>query len=148
MLMPHVSEIQVSYRPALKPSQMLKIENSSHAADYLRGIWNDSMERTESMYILCLNKANRILGHHLISSGGSNACLADPKIIFSIALRTVCSAFILAHNHPSGNLKPSEADIALSKKIREGGKILDIDFLDHLIMTSEGYRSMSDENDY
>ena len=71
--------------------------------------------------------------------------VADPKVIFVAALKSCSSSIILAHNHPSGNLKPSEADLQLTRKIKEAGKLLDIQVLDHLIISSEGYLSFADE---
>ena len=71
--------------------------------------------------------------------------VADPKLIFAAALKACASSIILAHNHPSGNLKPSQSDIDLTRKLKDGGKLLEIQMLDHIIVTTEGYYSFADE---
>ena len=101
-----------------------------------------TVEHREFMYALFLNRANRILGYAQISSGGVSGTLCDPKILFQYALKINASAIVLAHNHPSGSLKPSQSDKSLTEKIKEGGKLLDIELLDHLILTSSGYDSL------
>ena len=103
------------------------------------------MERVEEFMVLCLNRANRVLGYARISSGGISGTIADPKIIFQVALKSNASSIILAHNHPSGNKQPSEADIRLTRKMKDAGVLLDLPVLDHLILTSEGYHSFADE---
>lgn len=99
----------------------------------------------EEFWILLLNRANNVLSQHLISKGGQGGTIADPKIIFKSALENNAASIILAHNHPSGNLKPSQADINLTKKLREAGSFLDIPVLDHLIFTDTSYFSFADE---
>src|SRR5690606_1039682 len=94
---------------------------------------------------LLLNRANKVLGIVPISKGGTSATIADPKLIFVSAIKSNASAIILAHNHPSGNLQPSTADISLTKKIMEGGKLLDVPVIDHIIVTGHGYYSFADE---
>jgi DNA repair protein RadC len=81
----------------------------------------------------------------IISRGGISGTVADPKLIFAAALKASASSIILAHNHPSGSLKPSEADIRLTKKLKEGGLYLEIPVLDHIILSKEGYYSFADE---
>lgn len=99
----------------------------------------------EEFWILLLNQNSKVLGKELISKGGVAGTYADPKVIFNIALRYQAASIILAHNHPSGNLKPSQADIDLTKKMVNAGKMLDIKILDHLIVIDKGYYSMADE---
>lgn len=99
----------------------------------------------EEFRILLLNRANKVLSTHLISKGGQAGTVADPKIIFQIALEHHAASVILTHNHPSGNLKPSQADISLTQKLCSAGTMLDISVLDHLIFTDSGYFSMADE---
>jgi len=95
--------------------------------------------------LLCLDRSNRVIGYRKIGQGGVSGCVVDPKIIFSIALACGASSIMIAHNHPSGQLKPSEADVTLTKKIKEAGRMLDITVLDHIIITSDGYMSFADE---
>jgi DNA repair protein RadC len=99
----------------------------------------------EEFWILLLSRNNKVIGKELISKGGLSGTVADPKIIFSIALQHQASSIILAHNHPSGNLKPSQQDIDLTKKLYQAGKILDINVFDHLIITDDGFLSFADE---
>lgn len=99
----------------------------------------------EEFWILLLSRSCKIISKELISKGGLSGTVADPKIIFHIALQHQASSIILAHNHPSGNLKPSQQDIDLTRKIHQAGRILDIGVLDHLIITDGGYYSFADE---
>ena len=94
---------------------------------------------------MLLNRGNRVLGILDVSTGGFAGTIADPKVIFSTALKCCASSLVLAHNHPSGNLKPSQADINLTRKLKDGGALLDISVLDHLIVTSDSYLSFADE---
>jgi DNA repair protein RadC len=102
-------------------------------------------EHVEEFVIICLNRANRIPGRARVSSGGLSGTVADPKVIFQIGLKSNASSIILAHYHPSGNLQPSETDIRLTRKNKEAGLILDLQVLDHIILTCKGYYSFADE---
>lgn len=99
----------------------------------------------EEFYILMLNRANEVLRTEQISKGGVSGTVADGKIIFQKALMTGCSAIILAHNHPSGQLKPSEADKRLTRNMKQFGEMIDLQILDHLIITDNNYFSFADE---
>lgn len=99
----------------------------------------------EEFWIVLLNRANNVLSQHLISKGGQAGTVADPKIIFQSALENHAASIILSHNHPSGNLKPSQADINLTRKLRDAGQLLDIAVLDHVIFTNTSYFSFADE---
>ncbi len=99
----------------------------------------------EEFFVLLLNRANHVIRVEKISQGGVAGTVADPKLIFRAALEHLASSIILAHNHPSGNRKPSQADIALTRKLRAAGEQLDLPVLDHLIFTEDGYFSFADE---
>ena len=99
----------------------------------------------EEFWILMLDKGNRIIGKDLIGRGGVSATIADPKIIFQAALRSLASSIILFHNHPSGNLKPSQSDIRLTKRIKQSADLLEITVLDHIIVCDDTYFSFADE---
>ncbi|MBU2045668.1 MAG: JAB domain-containing protein, partial [Bacteroidetes bacterium] len=99
----------------------------------------------EEFWIILLSRANKVLHKVLISKGGQAGTIADPKIIFKAALEGNAANIILAHNHPSGNLKPSQADMQLTKKLQEAGKLLDLQVLDHVIFTERSYFSFADE---
>ena len=99
----------------------------------------------EEFWVILLNRANQVIKKVKISAGGVSGTVADPKIIFKQALDALASGIILVHNHPSGNLKPSQADIQLTKKLREAGKLLEVSVLDHIIFTDNAYFSFADE---
>jgi DNA repair protein RadC len=99
----------------------------------------------EEFWIILLNRANRVIKKVQISQGGVAGTVADPKIIFKVALEELCSGIILAHNHPSGNLTASQADIELTKKLKAGAKLLEMQVLDHIIIGAQKYFSFADE---
>ncbi len=99
----------------------------------------------ETFWIMLLNRANRLIRKINISEGGFSGTVADPKKIFKMALEYNACSVILCHNHPSGNIQPSEADIRLTKKLKEAGLLLDMPVLDHLIIAGDAYYSFADE---
>ncbi len=99
----------------------------------------------EEFWILLLNRANVLIGKKCVSKGGQSGTVVDPKIIFKTALEQNAAAIILAHNHPSGNLKPSESDVSITKKIKKAGALLDMAVLDHLIISGRSFTSLADE---
>lgn len=98
----------------------------------------------EEFWVILLNRANIVLREEKISAGGVSGTVADPKMIFKSALEHLASAIILVHNHPSGNLNPSEADLRMTERLSQGGKILDIQVLDHIIFANQGVYSFAD----
>lgn len=98
----------------------------------------------EEFWILVLDRGNRLMDKCCVSRGGMHGTVADPKMIFKEALDRRASSLVLCHNHPSGQLRPSEEDIRLTHKLLEGGRLLDIGILDHLIVTANGYYSFAD----
>ncbi|OEK02118.1 hypothetical protein BFP97_11550 [Roseivirga sp. 4D4] len=101
---------------------------------------------TEQFWVILMNRSNRVIHKKPISLGGISGTVVDPKVVFKVALENLASGIILVHNHPSGNLKASEADIRLTKKLKEAGSLLEIPILDHIIFADEGYLSFMDEN--
>lgn len=141
-----VAEIELSYKSKVKPSLRPKVGTSHDAANILRQYWEDTkMELVEQFYILVLNRANKVLGFYKVSSGTVAGCYVDAKSVFVPALKANACAVILAHNHPSGSTSPSQADIDVTKKLAAGGKLLDINVLDHVILTTESHYSFADE---
>lgn len=141
-----VAEVQVSYQPDFKITDRPQINQSSKAYALLKQQWDSNrIELLEEFKIILLNTSNRVLGIADISRGGVSGTSIDPKIVFAIALKTNSSKIILSHNHPSGNLQPSNADIALTKRLKDGGKLLDIEVCDHIIISNYGYYSFADE---
>lgn len=142
----NVAEIKVSYQPKYKACERPKISQSKDAYDVLISNWDqDKLQLCEQCYVLLLNRANNVIGMREISSGGFGMTVVDPKMVFSIALKGCASGLVLAHSHPSGNLKPSQADLTITRKLVEAGRLLDLEVLDHLIITSNGYYSFGDE---
>jgi DNA repair protein RadC len=100
----------------------------------------------EEFWILILNRANKVMAREQISLGGVAGTVVDAKVVFRKAIEGMASSIILVHNHPSGNLQPSQQDIDLTKKLKKAGETLDIAVLDHLIVTESGYFSFADES--
>ncbi len=130
-------------RKDTEPVEKPRITGSRDCFDILRPHLQDIQH--EEFWILVLNRANRLIKKYQISQGGVAGTVADPKIIFKLAISELASGIILAHNHPSGNLTASQADIDLTKKIRDAGKLLEIQVLDHLIVAGQKYFSFADE---
>lgn len=126
------------------PQEKPQVTASNVVYQYLKPVMLDLDH--EQFWVLFLNRGNRIIKKVCISAGGVSGTVVDAKIIFKKAFEELASSVILAHNHPSGNLNPSEEDIRLTKKIKEAGIILDVKVLDHLIFTDHGYFSFADES--
>lgn len=120
------------------------IIGSKDVFEFFQGILADA--NYEEFHILLLNRANKIIRQFNISEGGISGTIADPKKIFKIALENNASSMVLCHNHPSGNIKPSNSDIKLTKNIKNAGELLEIKILDHVIIGDENYFSFADEN--
>lgn len=141
-----VTEVELIYRTDNCFGERHKISNTKDAYNLLRNNWNQNkIELLEQAKILLLNRAMQVLGIYNLSSGGTSGTVVDAKQIFAVALKANASAIILSHNHPSGNLNPSTADMKLTEKLCNAGKFLDIDVLDHIIITKDGYYSFADE---
>ncbi|WP_316797111.1 JAB domain-containing protein [Pedobacter agri] len=141
-----VAEVEVSYKSNYNITERPQINSSQVAYKILLQHWQlGKIELLEEFKVILLNTSNRVLGIVDISVGGVSGTLADPKIIFAVALKTNSSKIILSHNHPSGNLNPSEADKRLTQKLKDGGKLLDIEVCDHIIVTNHSYFSFADE---
>lgn len=128
-------------------TESIKIQNSSDTHKFISKIFNNEvLDVREEFLVLFLNRNNITIAWSKISSGGLSGTVVDTRLIFKQALDCLASSIILAHNHPSGNLKPSEQDIAITNKIKQGAKLFEMNVLEHLIITSEGYYSFADEN--
>lgn len=134
-------ELGVRRNMAIKKKQSIK--QSSDVAAYLQAELGH--KQMESFVVVYLNRANHIIRQELISEGGITGTVADPRIILKKALDHHAVSIILCHNHPSGNLKPSKADEQLTNKIKNAASFLDIQVMDHIIVSEEGYYSFADE---
>lgn len=141
-----ISEVKLIYRTKIKASERLKVKCSKDACDIFMESWDkDSIEHTEEFKILLMNRSNSVLGIFPVSKGGWAGTVADVRLIYQAAIKATASGIIVAHNHPSGNLNPSESDTKITKKIQEAGNLMDIQLLDHLILTPDGeYFSFAD----
>ncbi|WP_167606498.1 JAB domain-containing protein [Maribellus sediminis] len=140
-----IAEIEVKYSTSIKPSERVKITGSKDAADAFRTVWRQPLELKECFYAMFLNRGNKVLGTLLISEGGIAGTVVDVRSIFSAALKANTCSIILAHNHPSGNGSPSDADLRITTKIKNAGELLDIQVLDHIILLPDGYTSFADD---
>lgn len=141
-----VGEIEIIWKRKSK-TKSLVIDSSKSAASILRPHFQDCMEYREKFGVLYLNRANKVLGFHEISKGGTNSTVVDIRHIAQGSLQLNAVSLILCHNHPSGNLSASDQDKKLTTKVKDGLRLLDISVLDHIILTEDSYRSMADENE-
>lgn len=141
-----VAEVELVYKSKVKASERPMISSSADAANLLRMLWDEGkMDLVEQFKVLFLNRANKVICLYNVSSGGITGTVADPRLIYTAALKVNAVSLILCHNHPSGSLKPSKADEELTQKIKGAGCFLDIKVLDHIIISSESYYSFTDE---
>jgi DNA repair protein RadC len=140
-----VTEVELVYHNKTKVADRQQITSSFDAYQVLSEVWDEGkIELQEQFKILLLDRKNHVLGVSHISSGGITDCMVDARLVFATAVKARATGIILAHNHPSGNMQFSDADRNLTRKFCEGAKYLDMQVLDHLVLTSEGYSSMSD----
>lgn len=142
----YLNELSITYNKKLFSD--ITIKNSNTTELVVREIYKQTsseIELKEYFFIILLNRANEVIGYHKISEGGICATLVDIRIAFAIALKSLAVGMILTHNHPSGNIKPSEQDIKLTKDFRKAGDLLDIKVFDHIIITANSYCSLLDE---
>jgi len=140
------SEVELVYKSKVKSSDRPQLKSVFDVADFLKQNWDENkIELLEQFKVVFLNRNHRVLGIYEVSSGGVSGTVADAKLIFMAALKINACALIISHNHPSGNLCPSEADKKLTQRIKEGALLLDILLLDHIILTNEGYYSFANE---
>ena len=142
----NVAEVQLSYKPHFKAQERPQISSSKQAYEVLMNNWDKNLINfLEQAKMILLNRNNRVLGIVNLSNGGSASTVMDARVVFAIALKSTATSIILAHNHPSGNLRPSSEDIGITKKLKEAAKLLDIELHDHLIITENNYLSMAEE---
>ncbi|REA63804.1 DNA repair protein [Dyadobacter luteus] len=140
------AEVELIYKSYVKASQRAKIGIASDAYRVFLNNWNqDEIELRESFKIMMLNRANRVLGVYEVSKGGLTGVAVDMRMIFIAALKANAASIILAHNHPSCQLIASISDREFTQRAKAAGKLLDIEVLDHLILTSEGFLSFVNE---
>ena len=127
------------FRIVSEPSDIkkVKIASSNDAAKYIMQFYSNDIDVIESFFILCLNQVNNTVGYAKISQGGITGTIVDPMIVAKYAIDNLSKSVIIAHNHPSGNTSPSEADRRITAKIQSALRLLDCTLLDHLILTED-----------
>ncbi|MGO1649621.1 MAG: JAB domain-containing protein [Sphingobacterium sp.] len=141
----NINEVKVSYNKEYYQNGFV-VNSSQKAYTALKEIYDmETIELFESFYVLFVDASARIVGYYLLSRGGTDFVPVDVKLIYMLALKTSCTAIILSHNHPSGTLRPSNADKGLTEKVIKAGMLLDIKVHDHIIITKESYYSFRDE---
>lgn len=141
--MPQIAEISLAYKSTVPVETLPKITSPDEAAAYLRSIWNDDhLELKEEFIVILLDNQKQVLGWNLVSSGGATATIVDMASIFQVALLGKARSLILSHSHPSGNPTPSSADLQLTKRAVEAGKLLGITIEDNLIIYRSGFTSL------
>jgi len=141
-----VNEVKLSYKAKQKASERPKALNSKASYDILLNCFDsDTIEFRESFKVLLLNRSNQVLGVFNVSEGGISETVVDIRLILQSVILSNASGIILAHNHPSGNLKPSPQDNDITDRVKKACEIMNILLLDHIVITSEHYYSYADE---
>jgi DNA repair protein RadC len=142
-----VAEVELRYRTNVNPKDRAQVKSSQDAYELFLESWNrNTIEYFEEFKVLLLNRNNRVLGITTLTKGTSSGTIVDIRLLLQYALKTNASSIIVAHNHPSGNLEPSEADKSVTKRILAGCDVIDVKLLDHLIIANEGgFYSFADE---
>ena len=141
----NIPELTLKFKSGI--IKKVQIKSSKDAADYLRTMFNDdTMEVSESVIVVYMNRSNNSIGWFKVSQGGISGTVIDVRLVLVTALKCLASGMIICHNHPSGNTSPSDADVKITQKLKEAGSLMDVQLLDHLILTPDGgYFSFADE---
>lgn len=143
--MNEIAEIKLSYSSLGGKGERLKVSSNDDAYNFFKNNWDTgTLEMQEECKALMLNRSNMVLGIYSLSRGGISGTVVDIRLLLAAAIKACASGIILAHNHPSGNLKPSRQDISLTRKLTTACDYLDIQLLDHLIITKNDYASIKD----
>ncbi|SRR6266536_578980 len=141
-----VAEVELIYKSKVKASERPRVLTSRDVYEVFKQSWDENkIDFIEQFKIMLLNRSNRVLAIYEVSTGGITGTIADPRVIFTAALKANAVSLALAHNHPSGDIKPSRQDEALTEKIKCAGNFLEIKVIEHLIISSESYFSFADE---
>ncbi|MFO0840865.1 MAG: JAB domain-containing protein [Gemmataceae bacterium] len=147
---PSLSELKVTYKrgrgkkcgPLKKP---FHVSGPRECAEYLRSLWDkDTIELREEFVLVCLNASLELNGWVKLHTGGLDSTPVDPRLVFGVALQTASAAIVVAHNHPTGSVRPSEEDEVMTLRLAAGAKLLGLHFLDHVIVTRDGYYSFAE----
>lgn len=140
-----IPEFKISLKKKGSTEQLYEINNSETAAEVCRKCFDSGViDWKEEFIVIVLNNAKKMMGFFKVSSGGITSTVVDTRVIFQLALTSNATAILLCHNHPSGNITPSHEDRKLTQELVNGGNILRIQVIDHIIITSESFYSFSD----
>lgn len=145
-----LAELKVSYRRKRRgdpgPEALPRdCSTAQTAVEYLRSVWDeDRLEYAEDFVLVCLNNALEPLGWVRVATGGLDQAVVDPRVVFGVALQTAATGIIVAHNHPTGRVEPSEDDRSITRRLKDAGEVLRIKLLDHIILTREKAFSFAD----
>ncbi len=139
------AETEYTLKAQKKEFKRAKILCSQDASSYARNFYRDDIEIYESTFLLMLNRANNTIGYAKISQGGICGTVVDIRIMLKYAIDSLATGIMLVHNHPSGNLQASQADVHISRKLKEACGWMDITLMDSIILTADGYTSLADE---
>jgi DNA repair protein RadC len=140
-----ISEIKISYKSLHQPKIRVGCSRDLYKLSIKQ--WDsDLIEAQEEVKLVLLNRGNYVIGIHDLSKGGICSSIIDVRLVMSISLKCLASSIALVHNHPSGNLKPSNADLNITEKVNKASKYFDIKLIDHMIITKKSYFSFADEN--
>lgn len=146
---PGLAELKVTYkrrrpRDDRQAEMPWVLTDAVKAEDYLRTLWDkDTIDLREEFVVVCLNASFGVLGWVRLHIGGLDCSQVDPRLVFAVALQTASVAILVAHNHPSGSLVPSEQDKVVTRRLAQGAKLLGLRLLDHLIVNREGHYSFA-----
>ena len=139
------NEVEYKLKAVKKDFKRAKITSSIDASQYARQFYHDDISIYESAFVLLTNRSNNTVGFAKISQGGIAGTVVDIKLVLKYAIENLASGIIFFHNHPSGNLMPSNEDRMLSVRIKEAAKLMDVTLIDSIILTEDGYYSFADE---
>jgi DNA repair protein RadC len=145
----HVCDVGAKYSTKIKPKDRAVLHSQIDVFNLMHQwyINTEMYEQREIFSVVLMTRSNQVLGIVKCGEGTSSSCIVDKQYVARLAILANAQAIILCHNHPSGNLKPSDADIALTKQLKEAFKLLDISVLDHVILTQDnGYTSLQSDN--
>lgn len=141
-----VAEVELVYKAKVKAKDRPKITSSEDAYALIKMQWHDGkLDLVEESKVLFLDRGNKVIAYLALSTGGITSNIVDPRLVYAAALKVHACGIILAHNHPSGNKTPSASDKEITTTLKRAGELLAIRFLDHLIITRDGYFSFADE---
>lgn len=138
-------EFTIGLKTKVKVEELYSIRTSEDVAKIARLCFDaDMIEWVESVVVIALNRAGKAIGFYKASQGGLTGTVCDPRVIMQFALLSNATSIIIAHNHPSGNLRPSDDDNKMTQRIKNAGDILEIKLLDHVIITANSFYSYAD----